>query len=156
MNACTVDVIPENLSVAILIELLSLFYLPGYLCILLYHIGSYSLLPGCFSFQLLCFQLSFLFILSDSLLKFLLCLFFPLIHLAFLLQMFWILYLVNCLFLLHYLFFQEFYLAFILETSSVFLPCLTFSISTYLDETIVYCSLERLSFCRSVHSLHRP
>lgn len=74
MNACTFDVIPENLSVAILIELLSLFYLPGYLCILLYHIGCYSLFPGCFSFQLLYFQLSFLFILSDSLLKFLLCL----------------------------------------------------------------------------------
>lgn len=153
MNTCTFNFIPENVSVAILIELLSLFYLPDYLYILLYHIGCYALLPGCFSFQLLYFQLSLLF---DSLLKFLLCLSI-LSHNSFSILITNVLNsLSGKLFISVSLFIFSGAFSCSYTSSSVFLPCLTFSISTYLDETIAYCSLERVSFCRSVHSLHRP
>ena len=95
---------------ALLIGWFPLFCLPDYLCIVLYHLVFYSFLLLCFLFQLL--NSSFLiesFLFSSSLLK---CSWFrsilSLIQLTFFLPVFWILYLVKCLFLFHYLYFRCF------------------------------------------------
>ena len=76
---------------------------------------------------------------------------FSLMQLTFLLPIFLILYLVNCLFLFHYLFFQWFSIALTIENSSIaFSFCLTFSASVNLGETVIYCGLEWVFLCASV------
>ena len=65
--------------------------------------------------------------------------------------MLWLIYLVNCLFLFHYLFFQEFSLALSIESSSSACSfCSTFSTSMNLGEIVTFCRLEWMSLCGSI------
>lgn len=105
----------------------------------------------CFSLQLLyslVLTSSFLYILFNSLLKFSLfsSIIFP-NSVIFLLPMPWILYLVNCLFLLHDLFFQGFSFALSIEASfSVFSFSLTFSVPINFCEALPIIVLNEYSY----------
>lgn len=84
-----------------------------HLCLLLYYLFCYSFFLDFFKFWhwIVHFWLS-LFKFSSFLLKWSVFRSILLLKLAFLLLMFWILYLINCLFLFHYVFFMVFLLAF--------------------------------------------
>ena len=127
----------------------SLFSLLDHLCIILLSLSLLLIHSSMFSISIIAFFSFdwFFFVFSTSLLKFLLCSFF-LFPNSVITLMLWLICLVNCLFLFHYLFFLGFSLPLSTQTSSsVFSFCLTFPVFMNLGERVSSCVLEVVSLC---------
>ena len=133
--------------------MISIILFPDHVCALLYHLVCFSFLLVCFIFK---FQiLNYLFLIWSFYSSLLKCSLFKSIIFPNLVNIFitkfWIICLVNYLFLFHYLVFQEFSLVLSIESiSSAFSFYLTFSASINLGETVTYYGLEGVSLCRGI------